>query len=93
MNQPTARTQFILSASQIEFLDRFCTRVRRDSGSRLSKRAVLESLIESIPTDALPLDRAVSETHLKELFKDQGNSAAEVEDGERVGECAIETDD
>jgi hypothetical protein len=86
----SARTQFILSAAQIEFLDRFCIRVRRDSGSRLSKRAVLESLIESIPADGLPLDRAVSETHLKELLKNPDRAPAEFEGPEPVAECAIE---
>jgi len=88
----TALTQFVLSASQIEFLDRFCTRVRRDTGSRVSKRAVIESLVESIPVDKIALREVTSEVHLKEILRgESGSIAADNGDSNQVTECPVET--
>src|SRR5216684_975779 len=102
-NPRTARTQFVLPASQIEFLDRFCTRVRRDTGSRVSKRAVIESLVESIPIEKISLREVTSEVHLKEILRGQGGPTAATlmpeaavdepgnDDCDQVTECPIET--
>ena len=84
-----ARTQFLLLASQVEFLDRLCTRVRRDSGCRLSKRTIIETLVETIPTSRIPLREVVSEDHLKDFLRE--NVGAEPETAEASAEWPVET--
>jgi len=76
-----ARTQFTLRASQIEFLDRFCARVRRDTGSRFSKRSIIETLIEAMPA-SLPLREVASEIHLKEALRARALTAGTGEESE-----------
>jgi len=48
-----SRTSLRLHASQIEFLERFCARVRRDSGRFLGTAAVVDLLIAVLPAERI----------------------------------------
>jgi hypothetical protein len=61
-----SRTSFVVTPEQLEFLDRFRARVRRDSGRRITRAAILTALVSALVQRAIPLDEITSETHLKE---------------------------
>jgi len=69
------RTSLMLNPSQIEFLDRFCARVRRDTGGRLTKGAIIGALVKGLAESRVSLDRVRSEIHLKEALRDDSESA------------------
>jgi len=65
---PKSRTSFVVTPEQLEFLDRFRARVRRDSGRRITRAAILTALVSALVRRAIPLGEIRSETHLKEYL-------------------------
>lgn len=63
------RTSLVLSASQIEFLERLCARFRRDSGARFTKALLLRVLVSVLADSGIPFSEIRSETHLKEWLR------------------------
>lgn len=73
----SGRTSLVLSASQIEFLERLCARFRRDSGARFTKALLLRVLVAVLAESALPFGEIRTETHLKEWLRSAGMVARE----------------
>jgi hypothetical protein len=69
------RTSLVLSASQIEFLERLCARFRRDSGARFTKALLLRVLVSVLAEAGLPAGEIRTETHLKEWLRAAGSAA------------------
>jgi len=63
------RTSLVLSASQIEYLERLCARLRRDSGARFTKALLLRVLVSVLAESGIPPAEIRSETHLKERLR------------------------
>ena len=64
-----SRTSFVLEAAQIEFLDRLAATVRVNSGHRLTKRAVIETLVSVLPMAHIALEDVICEDDLKEMLR------------------------
>ena len=65
----------VLSAVQIDFLDRFCARRRRDSGTRFTKALLLRVLVGVLGEAPVPFAEIRTETHLREWLSGGGRSA------------------
>lgn len=72
----TGRTSLVLSASQIEFLERLCARLRRDGGGRFTKALLLRVLVAVLAESPIPYAEIQTETHLKEWLRSPGTSGA-----------------
>jgi hypothetical protein len=68
------RTSLVLSASQIEYLERLCARFRRDSGVRFTKAVLLRVLVSVLSDSGIPFAEIRSETHLKEWLRGIGTA-------------------
>lgn len=71
----SGRTSLVLSASQIEFLERLCARLRRDAGARFTKAVLIRELVAVLVASGAPPADVRTETHLKEWLR--GNIAVE----------------
>ena len=67
-----SRTSFVLDSAQIEFLDRFSAIVRANCGRRLTKRSVIETLVNVLPMARISLEDVICETDLKEMLRRPG---------------------
>lgn len=65
----SGRTSLVLAASQIEFLERLCARVRRDSGARLTKAMLIRELVSALDDAGIPPAGVRSEAHLREWLR------------------------
>ena len=65
------RTSLLLTPAQIGFLDRFCARVRRDTGGYLSRARIIAVLVNALAESRVSLAEVHSETHLKEALHGQ----------------------
>lgn len=62
------RTSFVIEASQIEFLDRISVMVRITSGRRLTKRAVIETLVSLLPIARISVEHFASGPDLERML-------------------------
>ena len=65
----SGRTSLVLAASQIEFLERLCARVRRDTGARLTKAMLIRELVAALDDAGIPFSGVRSEAHLREWLR------------------------
>jgi len=68
------RTSLVLSASQIEYLERLCARFRRDGGVRFTKALLVRVLVSVLADSGIPFSEIRSEAHLKERLRSIGTA-------------------
>lgn len=75
-----SRTSLRLHASQIECVERFCARVRRDSGRFLGTASVIDTLVAALPAERILASAARSEADIEKSLAARGRSSARRKD-------------
>lgn len=65
----SGRTSLVLTAAQLEFIERLCARIRRDTGVRFTKAVLIRVLVAILVESGIPLAEVRTETHLKETLR------------------------
>lgn len=80
-----SRTSLVLEAAHIEFLDRLSATVRINTGHRLTKRSVIETLVSVLPMAHVSLEEVASERDLKEMLGGAGEAGGSPASLPRLG--------